>query len=159
MSKEREQLFQQVFDAMNTTQRLMKAQFHLMFRQLSISPAQAHLLVVVQDTQPISLKDLAAKLYMTPGAVTQFVDALEKLGYLERTGQAEDRRIVCISLSKRGMDVMKRINAWRDKMMTNIVATFDDNELTVLAHLQQKIKQYMEENICSETQKGENHGK
>jgi DNA-binding MarR family transcriptional regulator len=155
MSKKREQLIEQIFDAMNASQRLMKAQFLMSFSKLNLSPAQTHVLVTLQDSQPVSLKDLAARLYMTPSAVTQFVDALEKLGYVERTGQADDRRVVCVALSARGKEVMKRVNDWREAMMTNIMATFDDDELEMVTRLQTKIREYLEAYICPDTKKGE----
>ncbi len=140
---------------MDATKRLMHPCFVHVLREIGVSPAQAHILFVIKDGQPLSLKSLAAKMWLTPGAITQLVDGIARLGYVTRTQDAHDRRVVYISLSSAGTALMSKITNSRSKFMAQIMTTLDDVELRQLAGTQRKIVQNLEAHTKALTAKKE----
>jgi len=66
-----------------------------------LSPPQVHLLFSIASKQEgISVKDLAERTSVTPGAITQFVDGLVEMGLVMREGDPNDRRIVRLKLTE-----------------------------------------------------------
>ncbi len=151
----RKELLYQLFEDMDATKRLMHPCFVHVLGEIGISPAQAHVLFVIEDGQPLSLKRLAAKMWLTPGAITQLVDGIARLGYVTRTQDERDRRVVYISLSSAGTALMSKITNSRSEFMAQIMATLDDTELRQLAGLQRKIVQNLEAHSKAFTAKKE----
>jgi DNA-binding MarR family transcriptional regulator len=58
--------------------------------------------VLVDQVQPISLSELAAKLTCVRSNITQLVDRLEADGLVKRTDDPADRRAVCAEVSALG---------------------------------------------------------
>ena len=66
-----------------------------------LSPPQVHLLFSIASKQEgISVKGLAERTSVTPGAITQFVDGLVEMGLVMREGDPNDRRIVRLKLTE-----------------------------------------------------------
>jgi DNA-binding MarR family transcriptional regulator len=70
------------------------------FSDLSIT--EIHTIEAVGLYQPRTMSEIASELGITLGTLTIAVDKLIKKGYLERSRSDTDRRIVYISLTKRG---------------------------------------------------------
>jgi DNA-binding MarR family transcriptional regulator len=63
---------------------------------------QAMLAIKATDRDEITMGDLAETLLLTPQAAVQLVDRLTKAGFAERTQSQEDRRVVRLSLTRQG---------------------------------------------------------
>jgi DNA-binding MarR family transcriptional regulator len=140
----RNELLSQLLEDMHTTKRLMQPCFVSILGRLHISPTQAHMLLVIDEAQPLSLKALAAKMWLTPGAVTQLVDALDQFGYIARMHDTKDRRIVHISLSAAGKQLIGKITRSHNEVMADILATLNDTEVRQLAGIQHKMAENLE---------------
>ena len=57
------------------------------------------------------VKDIARQLAITPGAVSQAVDKMVKDGMVDRIVSDTDRRSVSISLSKKGLEIHRYLEA------------------------------------------------
>jgi MarR family transcriptional regulator, 2-MHQ and catechol-resistance regulon repressor len=60
---------------------------------------------------PLTLNQLAARLYLDKSTASRVVDALEKKGYVERQANAEDRRALDLVATAAGRDLYARIDA------------------------------------------------
>ena len=139
---------------MGAAKRLQYAAFHNILVGVNISPTQAHLLFLIKDTQPVSLKQLAENMHLTPGAITQLMDGIDQ--YVVRKQHADDRRITCISLSSEGVRALAKLKKYRETFMKQVMANFTDQELEVLAKVQQKMVDYFAENCKNCIEKKEN---
>ena len=98
-------------------------------RRLSLETAEASGLTLNQALLLVRLRegartmtDLKHELDVTTGAVTGLVDRLERLGLVQRTANAEDRRVVCLTLTEEGARAQSvfaalwesRVSAWLD---------------------------------------------
>jgi DNA-binding MarR family transcriptional regulator len=81
----------------------IERQFEEALAPLDLSnPKFAALSVIIAEGQPISLRELAAKLSCVRSNITQLVDRLEKQGLVKRTDDPADRRGVLAEVTPSG---------------------------------------------------------
>lgn len=148
MEQERTDLLKEIFSTFTGMQRLMHSQFQRAFEELKIAPSQLQLLFIIEDAQPISLKDLAARTYLTPGAITQLIDILVENNYISRTPHEKDRRITCVSMTALGAEKITALKARKQEMYEQVVSNLNNEELRVYLKVQQKMIQHLEEDFC-----------
>jgi DNA-binding MarR family transcriptional regulator len=128
----RSELFTQLDQSMMAIGKDMRADH---FGGLVCSPAQKHVLLAVGAHETIHVKQLADLLQVTSGAATQHVDALEKLGLLERLSTTGDRRVVSIQLTREGKRTLRALRKAHEKLMQELFAGLSDAELQTLVNL------------------------
>lgn len=79
--------------------------------QLGIRPKHYGLLVAIDAAGPQPQQRLAEALGLVPSAIVAMVDDLERLGAVERTRQALDRRQVVVALTDTGAALLERATA------------------------------------------------
>jgi DNA-binding MarR family transcriptional regulator len=70
--------------------------------ELDLSPAQCHLLHVLEPERPMPMGKLAQSLACDASNVTGLVDRLESRGLLRRAPSSEDRRVKVLELTPAG---------------------------------------------------------
>ena len=65
-----------------------------------MSVAQVRALYAVRE--PLSMRELAERLYLDPSNLTALVDRLEELGLVERRADADDRRVKRLVITPKG---------------------------------------------------------
>ena len=71
--------------------------------EFELSPAQCHVLHLIEPGQPIPMGRLAETLACDASNVTGLVDRLESRGLLRRRASAEDRRVKALELTPTGV--------------------------------------------------------
>lgn len=102
------------------------------------SPAQDQLIMVVGADEQTTVKQLATALHITPGAVTQQVEALEKAGVLTRSINQDDRREVMVSLTRKGRTSLKEIRKVNLHLLDEAFGKLNGYELEMLVELTAK---------------------
>lgn len=138
----REELTNQLMETMQAMKRGMHAYQQAHAQDYPLSHAQAELLFTIRHNQPVSAKQLAVKLNMTPGAISQFVETIEQQGFLERHTSETDRRVQHLRISAEGEKLIKRFEQHRQRMMKTIIRDLTDEELEVWLRVQQKMIAY-----------------
>jgi DNA-binding MarR family transcriptional regulator len=106
-----------------------------------LSPPQAMLLFTIasKKEEGTSVKELAEKTNVTPGAITQFVDALVKKDLVKRDEDLNDRRIVRLTLTDGAKSKIEQLH--RD-FLTAASRSFDvlrNSEIKQLIELLAKV--------------------
>ena len=70
--------------------------------ELELSPAQCHVLHLIEPGRPIPMGQLAETLACDASNVTGLVDRLESRGLVRRRSSAEDRRVKVLDLTPTG---------------------------------------------------------
>ncbi len=83
---------------------------------LALTPAQAEVLRVLQDHQPLSLMGLGELLVCESGSPSRLVNGLVELGLVERTTAPSDRRMVTLTLTERGQALATEVQAIEAEM-------------------------------------------
>jgi DNA-binding MarR family transcriptional regulator len=138
MDKTREDLMQTLI------QRMMSIMRHVHHSSIPseppLSPPQVHLLFSIASKQEgISVKELAERTSVTPGAITQFVDGLVEMGLVMREGDPNDRRIVRLKLTELAKSQFEH---FRKDYLTSASRVFDvlsNDEIKQLITLFDKI--------------------
>jgi DNA-binding MarR family transcriptional regulator len=106
-----------------------------------LSPPQANLLfVIAHKKEGVSVKELAEISGVTPGAITQFTDALVARGLVMREGDPADRRVVKLKVTKSAIEQFER---FRQEHLSSFAKTFEvlsDDEIQQLITLMGKIE-------------------
>lgn len=67
-----------------------------------LSAAEIHLIDMAGIFPSAHISELAVRLGVTKGAVSQMVQKLEKKGYLTRTKEGDNRKNICLQLTRSG---------------------------------------------------------
>lgn len=101
------------------------------------SSAQDELLLALGNGG-LTVKALAEHLYITPGAVTQQVEALEKLGVVKRASGRSDRREVMVGLTRKGRGSLRSIKKTKLGLLGEAFGNLNGFELRALVELTAK---------------------
>jgi len=71
-------------------------------RETGLTGPQIWTIKTILDAAPLSVKDLANRVYLHPATVVGIIDRLEESGYVTRTRSLEDRRVVLVELTAKG---------------------------------------------------------
>ena len=71
--------------------------------EFELSPAQCHVLHLIEPGRPIAMGELAATLACDKSNVTGLVDRLESRGLVRRKPSSEDRRLKVLDLTPAGV--------------------------------------------------------
>lgn len=99
--------------------------------------------VYMHSGDGMMVKDIAAELDVTRGAVSQTVESLVKLGMLERVQSDEDRRAVFVRATPKGMKIreklLDRINPLLREVLAGVSVRDRTAFVTVLELLVQRL--------------------
>ena len=79
-----------------------RANLPLVAAELELSPAQCHVLHLIEPGRPLPMGQLAETLACDASNVTGLVDRLESRGLVRRRPSAEDRRVKVLDLTATG---------------------------------------------------------
>ena len=98
----------------------------------SISPLQFHVIKIINEKKSINMTELANEMMISKPQLTAIIDKLLKKAYLVRENSQEDRRIINISLTPLGQDLLKQRTEHMHKMITQRISTLPAEELAQL---------------------------
>jgi MarR family transcriptional regulator, organic hydroperoxide resistance regulator len=101
---------------------------------------QLRALHAIHSRGGVTMRELAASLGATSmSTATQMGDRLARLGLVHRSHDEHDRRVVRLSLSFRGIDLLDRSMAIRRRTLENALSKLDDAQLATLVELTERV--------------------
>ena len=113
------------------------------FSDLSIT--EIHTIEAVGLYGSKTMSEITAELKITMGTLTTAVDKLIKKGYMERNRSEFDRRIVNVSLTKRGKLAYRIHEKFHLDMVKAIMLDFTAQEEEILLTALSKLNQHLKE--------------
>lgn len=114
----------------------------------AITPPQFGLLYCLCIKGQTTMSALSQDMHLTHGASTGMVDRLIKLKLVERTRSEEDRRVVYVSITERGRELVERMRQRRHSILKNIIKSLTEEELQLVLQvdgiLKKKLDTYVE---------------
>ena len=98
-------------------------------REVGISPEQVSLLVAIKYAPGIGVRELAARERVSPPALSNHVDRLERDGLVTRTPSASDRRRVGLTLTDEGQRLLRRVRSRRTAWLATRLRALSPEEL------------------------------
>ena len=84
------------------------------------------------EQKPKNMSSIARELSVTVGTLTISVNSLVKKGYVVRNRSSEDRRVVFISLSEKGVKAYYHHKKFHEQMIDSVVKELTEEELEAL---------------------------
>jgi len=110
---------------------------------LGITVEQWILMKIVQETQPLSQKELAEFSLRDPASITRTLDILQKKGFLVREAIPGNRRQYNVRLTSSGEAFVQKHMALVKQQREQSTAGFSAEELNQLSEMLQRIKDNM----------------
>ncbi|MEI2252414.1 MarR family transcriptional regulator [Streptococcus iniae] len=112
-----------------------------------VSLKEMHTIEIIGKFDQVTPSDIARELMVTLGTVTTSLNKLEAKGYIERTRPISDRRVVYLTLTKRGR-LLDRLHAkFHKNMVGQVVADMDDEAMKALLRGLENLHQFLEDLI------------
>ncbi len=141
---DKQTIIQDIFENMGALRRVMGARIPERFSKGLPTQAQVGVLFAVANCDLNNIKGLASKFGISSSAATQLVNGLVKDGLLTRAEVNADRRRVWLELTDKGRKVMATVKKNRYEMMSEILKVLNQEELTQLKSIQDKVTQSIE---------------
>jgi MarR family transcriptional regulator, transcriptional regulator for hemolysin len=97
------------------------------------------LLHLSRAEEPMRQKDLAASLLLDNSSVVRILYGLQVSGLIERTEDAEDRRAKAIVITKRGRDLVARVEEVSSEVRKETLAQLNDHDIAVATKVLQDV--------------------
>jgi DNA-binding MarR family transcriptional regulator len=102
-------------------------------KNTELSLLQAYALAYLYFKGPIKISELCEHMMVSPGAASQMVDRLEKLGMVSRIADPTDRRIRKVQVLTKGEKFVEENFAFSQSWLRQIPASISAEEQTLVA--------------------------
>lgn len=95
----------------------------------ALTPTQLYLLKHFESQEKSTISEIALLMGVKPSAVTGIVDRMHNNGLVDRFRDERDRRVVYVSLTKRGKEILEDARKKRNAIMKKYVSDLDPHVL------------------------------
>ncbi len=90
-------------------------------------------------TNPLTVNELSASLYLDKSTTSRVVNALERKGYVKRTVHPDDGRALLLEMTRRGRDLYEKIRSEIVHQERELIAEFDHDTRQALITMVQRL--------------------
>ena len=113
------------------------------FKDVSIK--EMHTIDVIGTMPNATPSDISKELLVTLGTVTTSLNNLERKGYIERRRSSIDRRVVHLSLTKKGRLLYRLHKRFHNRMVMEVVEGMSSEEKNAMQKGLQNLYNFLEE--------------
>ncbi len=110
------------------------------FREITYN--DMHIIEAIGVDQPKKMSQIAKIMSVTTGTLTTAVNSLEKKGYVERRRSEQDKRVVYMTLTKRGELAYRHHERFHQDMIAFILEHVSEEESQVLRRALERLMGY-----------------
>jgi len=99
-----------------------------------------HLIVLGGRATPT---ELSKRVFRSKHAITRAVDTLEREGLVRREGIGEDRRNRKVAVTTKGLNLVRRMVPFREKVGSKIMSILDETEAQQLSATLKRLRRHM----------------
>ncbi|UIN19994.1 MarR family winged helix-turn-helix transcriptional regulator [Herbaspirillum frisingense] len=103
------------------------------------SLARNKMLGHIERNSPVRAADLATAFGFAPRTITEAIDALERDGLVQRTGDISDRRVKHIALTAAGKEVLRASEPVKKTFIDGLFAALEEEEIATLTRVLGKL--------------------
>ena len=109
---------------------------------LTASQFMAVLAIQQSTNEEITMISVARKLGTTKQNITQLIPVLEKKGYVTRSENPNNKRVVNLAVTDSGLNAMMSYAGASAALMSDVFDGFTEREIETLLHLLRKLHSY-----------------
>lgn len=132
MSRDRQQLFQELADEVRAGQRATDAVDEAVGEVLGINRTDGKVIDILDQHGRMSAGELARHSGLTTGAVTAVIDRLERVGYVRRVADPADRRRVLVEITPRLKGMLEELMGPLGEAGPPLLDRYSDEQLELL---------------------------
>lgn len=104
-----------------------------------ITPVQFYVLSALWENDGVKFKDLARSLNMDGSTLTGILDRMERLDFVERRNDPEDRRSLLIFLKEKAKQIQLEVISLAEKLNQKIKEDFNETEFSAFERVLDKL--------------------
>lgn len=113
-----------------------------LLRTFGLTSSQYNVLRILRgEGKPLPSLEIADRMIQVVPAITGLIDRLEKQEFVTRARCEEDRRVVYVAITKKALDLLKRIDKPLDELHSRLLGHLSSAELSTLSRLLEKARQ------------------
>ena len=113
------------------------------YKEISIN--DMHIIDAIGIRESKNMSTVAKAMSVTVGTLTTAINNLVKKGYVSRVRSTEDKRVVLLTLTRKGKAAYKRHADFHQKMVRTVMEGMEDQEMDVLVSALTKLRRYFKE--------------
>ena len=110
------------------------------FKEISIN--DMHIINAIGIQEARNMSAVAKTMSVTVGTLTTAINNLVKKGYVSRIRSAEDKRVVLLSLTEKGVAAYQKHAVFHKQMVQTVMDGFEGEEMEVLLRAFKKLRGY-----------------
>lgn len=110
---------------------------------LDINRTQINILMIINENNEKSMSEISRMTGLEKSSFTRSVDYLVKSGFISRNPPDNDRRIIKLSLTKKGARTASLIRKDFDSYLESLISRFSDNEKKEFLKSLDVVSEYM----------------
>lgn len=120
--------------------------FARLFREYGLTPSQYNVLRILRgEGQPLPILEVADRMLTAVPGITGLIDRLEGMGLLVRERSTEDRRVVFVAITPKGLELLARLDEPEAALHKRLLGHLSPAELRELSRLLEKARQTLDE--------------
>jgi DNA-binding MarR family transcriptional regulator len=136
-------LSEEVYIALRLTSQMMDEPWaKYLRRKCGISPSQYNLLRILRGAGPDgrTMSEIAERMINRDPDVTRLADRTIKLGYARRMRDEEDRRVVKLFVTSKGLDLLTELDQAADEFLEQALGSMPRQRLKQLLELTNEVR-------------------
>lgn len=116
--------------------------FTRLFREHGLTPSQYNVLRILRgEGKPLPILEVADRMLAAVPGITGLIDRLEGMGLVARDRSTEDRRVVFVAITPKGLDLAGKIDEPVSALHGRLLGHMSPAELSQLIRLLDKARQ------------------
>lgn len=117
-------------------------QFERLFREHGLTPSQYNILRILRgEGKPLPILEIADRTLTVVPGITGLIDRLEKAELVARKRCDEDRRIIFVEITSKGLAILKIVDVPLKDLQERLFGVYSDGELRELIRLLDKLRE------------------
>ena len=120
--------------------------FARLFREYGLTPSQYNVLRILRgEGKPLPILEVADRMLTAVPGITGLIDRLEGMGLLARERSTEDRRVVYVAITEKGLELLARLDEPEAALHRRLIGHLSPAELRELSRLLEKARRSLDE--------------
>ncbi len=122
----------------------LQIRFERLFREYGLTPSQYNILRIVRgEGKPLPILEIAERTVTVVPGITGLIDRLERAEFVARRRCLEDRRVIFVDITAKGLEVLGRLDQPVLELHETLMGQLSDKELHELIRLLEKVRESM----------------
>jgi DNA-binding MarR family transcriptional regulator len=102
-----------------------------------LSPTQYNVLRILRGAQPegLACREIGERMITRDPDITRLIDRLERVGFVSRSRELKDRRVVIVKITSTGLRVLKALDSVISAFHDEVLGHMSEKELSELTSL------------------------